>query len=194
MQAQPCRFFQKGYCKFGNSCKFAHTNPTEDACDVSVAGTVADFVRKAPESVANTIKKDLAALQRIQVRPALTAYGLGPHAVNNLIEGRDVSPEEMRLQYMEAVASNTVEQYTRNYELRRRDMEYCIGEVTRNANIAARYQQMGISNTNIRPFIKKPIEESMRELENAGPPAAGAFGSAGFGQPAGFGQSGAFAA
>ncbi|KAM9917090.1 hypothetical protein OXX80_013379, partial [Metschnikowia pulcherrima] len=80
MQAQPCRFFQKGYCKFGNSCKFAHTDPTEDACDVSVAGTVADFVRKAPESVANTIKKDLAALQRIQVRPALTAYGLGPHA------------------------------------------------------------------------------------------------------------------
>lgn len=214
---QICKFYQKGYCRNGDRCNFLHVDPDQEAVPNRVT-SAAQFVNLDPSHIAKEIRDDLDEYLLIQLNPALTAYGTGEFAINNLIAGRDVSPEELRIQYMEAVMNNKLDEFNRAVELKKKDMEYCINEVRKKDSLAARYQQVGISHRDtMKPFIDKTVEQSMTELQNTvgnnnssnvfgG--GAGAFGSSGFGlnsnpfgsnsnpfgsaasKPSGFGSSG----
>lgn len=183
---QVCKFFQQGNCRFGNSCKFFHpsgqllfgSQPTNLALKA--------FQDRNPNDLAKTIQTDLSELPYFQFKPTLTTYGYNEFTANSLIEGRDMSAEELRLQYMEAVANNSLQAYDKNLELRQKDMEYCVNEIKSKDSLAARYQQVGATRKElIKPFIPKTLEQSINDLQNN----AG-FGGSGFGNSGGFGSSG----
>lgn len=187
---QVCKFFQQGNCRFGNSCKFLHpsgqllfgSQPTNPALKA--------FQDRNPNDLAKTIQTDLSELPYFQFKPTLTTYGVNELTANSLIEGRDMSSEELRLQYMEAVANNNLQAYDKNLELRQRDMEYCVNEIKSKDSLAARYQQVGASRKElIKPFIPKTLEQSINDLQNNAGFGGSSFGnSGGFGSP-GFGSS-----
>lgn len=191
---QPCKFFQKGACRFGNNCKFSHE--VAGALNDALAGkseTTTSFLNRTPDSLATEIRTDLQEFERIQLVPALSAYGLGLAPVNSIIEGRDMSADELRLQYLEAVATNSVAQYDTEIELRKKDMAYCVSEVRSNASLAARYQQLGISHRDtIKPFIKKSLAESMNDLKNQPASMSGSNPFGGGANPFGSTSSSAF--
>lgn len=180
---QPCKYFQKGACRFGDRCKFLHSD-----VDITNASTQQVFLNQDPNTLANEIVDDLNDYKHIHMNPALSAYGTGEFAVNNLIEGRDMSPEELRLQYMQALLNNTVNEYNRNLELRSKDMDFCVGEIRKRTTLAARYQQVGISNPGqMKPFIDKTVDQSISALQASG--ATGAGTGAAFGGQNPFGAS-----
>lgn len=212
---QICKFYQKGNCRNGNRCNFLHADP--DVEDIPNRVTSASqFMNLDPSVIAKDIRQDLDEYKQFQMNPALTAYGTGEFAINNLIAGRDVSPEELRIQYMEAQLNNNLNEYNSSIELKKKDMEYCINEVRKKDTLAARYQQVGITHRDtMKPFIDKTVEQSMAELQktvgsnvNGFGGTSGAFGSSGFGlnsnpfgsnanpfgsaasKPSGFGTSG----
>lgn len=183
---QLCKFYQKGICRNGNRCNFLHVDPDEVAQPNRVT-SAQQFMNLDPSTIAKDIREDLDEYRLFQMNPALTAYGTGEFAINNLIAGRDVSPEELRIQYMEALMNNKVDDYNKNIDLKKRDMEFCINEVRKKDTLAARYQQVGITHRDtMKPFIDKTVEQSMAELQNtvgnnSFGGGSGAFGSSGFG-------------
>ena len=109
----PCKFYASGNCKFGNNCKFAHVNNNNNSnSGQNNASVLEKFI--SPNTLydkTSQIKQDLSDYKLLQSNPVLSSYGLGFPAVNNLILGRDLSYEEIRLQYLEAVASNSFPEY-----------------------------------------------------------------------------------
>lgn len=175
-----CKFYQKGYCRNGDRCKFLHGESNDVAPSNRIA-TQQQFMSRDPSSLAKEIRDDLDEYKYIQMNPALTAYGTGEFAINNLIAGRDLSPDELRIQYMEAVQTNKLDEFIRTMELKKKDMEYCINEIRKKDSVAARYQQVGITHRDtIKPFIEKSVEQSIAELQNTlgNNSNGGAFGSA----------------
>lgn len=197
---QVCKFFQQGNCRFGNSCKYLHTSGLLGFGSQRIDSGLQAFQSMNPIDLASTIQADLKELPNFQLKPTLTTYGLNHYTTNSLIEGRDMSPEELRLQYMEAIANNSLDAYNKNLELRQKDMEYCIKEIKAKDSLAARYQQVGTTRKElIKPFIPKTLEQSINDLQNSAAFGgsdfgnSGGFGSSGFGS-SGFGNSGAFGA
>lgn len=191
-----CKFYQKGYCRNGDRCKFLHGESAEAApANGNRITTPQQFMNKPPHTLAKEIRDDLDEYRAIQMDPKLTAYSSSEFAPTNLIAGRDVSPEELHLQYLEAVQNNKLDEYNRNIDLRKRDMDYCINEIRSKDSLAARYQQLGITHRDsMKPFIGQTVEESMAKLQNTAP-SNGAFGSTNAGNPFGsssnpFGSSG----
>lgn len=175
----PCKFYASGNCKFGNNCKFAHVNNNNNSnSGQNNASVLEKFV--SPNTLydkTSQIKQDLSDYKLLQSNPVLSSYGLGFPAVNNLIPGRDLSYEEVRLQYLEAVASNSISEYERNIEARRKDMDYCIDHLRGQEQHAARYQQKS-AEPNVGPaksFIPLSLEENIAQFSN---PGNNAFGSA----------------
>lgn len=196
----PCKFYATGNCKFGNNCKFAHVN-NNNSNSQNNASVLEKFI--SPNTLydkTSQIKQDLSDYKLLQSNPVLSSYGLGFPAVNNLIQGRDLSYEEIRLQYLEAVASNSIPEYERNIEARRKDMDYCVDRIRGQEQVAARYQQKS-AEPNVgpaKPFIPLSLEENIAQFSNPGNNAFGSandqsnpFGATTFGNA---GSSGAFGA
>ena len=172
-----CKFYQKGNCKFGSRCKFLHVDNNNGASN-----------RNAFNSGPSGGGLDAEEYYQIRLDPALTVFSKGGKDGANLISGRDMSPEELRLQYLEAASSNKLEEYNRMIDLRKRDMAYCFDYLKSHANEALMYLQ---GNTN--PFIPLTVEASMQQLANQNTGfsnSANGFGSSGFGSSA-FGASNA---
>lgn len=175
----PCKYYANGNCKFGNNCKFAHVNNNNNSNSGQNNGSVLDkFI--SPNTLfdkTSQIKQDLNDFKLFQSNPVLSSYGLGYPAVNNLILGRDLSYEENRLQYLEAITSNSVPEYEKNIEARRKDMNYCIDHLRGQEQHAARYQQKS-AEPNVgtpKPFIPRTLEENIAQYSSQG---SNVFGSA----------------
>ena len=178
----PCKYYANGNCKFGNNCKFAHVNNNNNNNNNNSGQNGGSVLQKfiSPNTLydkTSQIKQDLNDYKLFQSNPVLSSYGLGYPAVNNLILGRDLSYEENRLQYLEAVASNSVPEYEKNIDSRRKDMNYCIDHLRGQEQHAARYQQKS-AEPNVgtpKPFIPRTLEENIAQYSNQG---SNAFGSA----------------
>ena len=161
-----CKFYAKGNCKYGNSCKFAHVKDTGSSTG---SNTLSNFI--SASNLGNKtaeLKDGLKDYRSFQCKPVLSSFGLGYPAVNNLISGRDFSFEEQRLLYLQALASNNVEDYNRSMEARAKDMDSCVDYLLGKEQHATRYQQKSAEpNAGIpKPFIPVSLEENLTRIMN----------------------------
>lgn len=122
-----CRFFQQGYCRFGNNCRFEHSAP-------QYTNTVSPLLRQntqpppnvtAPKSnqgnnafrtnrkdardIFNLIVQDVNEAEKGGVWP-LSSYNFWPAVAHGNVPGlEDLSPEEMRHLQMQAQAAGTLD-------------------------------------------------------------------------------------
>ncbi|GME85224.1 unnamed protein product [Ambrosiozyma monospora] len=75
-----------------------------------------------------------------------TAYSLKPPANINLITGRDMSFEEIRLQYYNAKATNSIPQFENQYKNRVNDMKQNCLKLKNESSKAARFLQLAVQN------------------------------------------------
>ena len=185
-----CKFWKQGKCNKGANCNFLHGDPGQRG---GGGGALADFVSDAKlDELERQMREDLSDYTKFASRPALSSYGLGQPAVNNVISGRDLSFEEARVQYMAAVAANAVPQFERDMHARQQDMQQTIAGLRGRERMAARWQQKSAENpqATIRPFTPG-LEESLAKIgAAAGGATPGAFGAAGFGAGSGAGAGG----
>jgi len=93
-----CQFFQRGSCRFGSLCKNEHPGQkTQAAPALASSGAFS----------AESIKQDLTIERPIW---ALTSYGPAKNEPN-LIGGIDLSPDELRWEYVQAVKANNPQLY-----------------------------------------------------------------------------------
>lgn len=186
---QICKYYANGNCKFGNSCRFSHEDPKD--LTKKKGYTLQDFISpKELNNLTESIRLGLNEYKQFASTPVLSSFGLGHPAVNNLIDGRDVSFEELRLQYLEASQNNTLGELERQLELRKKDMEYCINHIRGKENLAARYQQKSAEpGAQLpKPFVPLSVDESLARLSqqpnalgNGNAAAANPFGQSSFG-------------
>ncbi|WBF11171.1 hypothetical protein N7582_000392 [Saccharomyces uvarum] len=148
----PCKYFQRGQCKFGNRCKFSHvytnsdtnSNSNNDITTENDSG-LNNFSNFIDPRNLDLIKRDLTSDMNsafsIQFTPLSSSYSLGFPCTLNLISGRDYSPEEARHQYYEAQRTGTLPQYEQEMRSRALDMQKCIDHVKKHADWGARYLQ-----------------------------------------------------
>ncbi|WEJ93110.1 hypothetical protein PSN45_000571 [Yamadazyma tenuis] len=200
----PCKFYPN--CRKGNSCPFSHERGDSDGLqNVWNSETVASFTsQNAINPKSNQIKQDMRDFKDFASNPTLSSYGLAAPAVVNLIEGRDMSYEEVRLKYMEAVSTNKMAEFEKEMAARDKDMQFCINHMNNKEQHAVRYLQTCMSQVPSKKFIPKTVEENINEFMNSstgfgggfGTPSTSAFGttnpfsssSGGFGS-SGFGQN-----
>ncbi|GMG27011.1 unnamed protein product [Ambrosiozyma monospora] len=75
-----------------------------------------------------------------------TAYSLKPPANINLITGRDMSFEEIRLQYYNAKLTNSLPQFENQYKNRTNDMKQNCLKLKNESTKAARFLQLAVQN------------------------------------------------
>ncbi|QLL31890.1 hypothetical protein HG536_0C00570 [Torulaspora globosa] len=203
----PCKYFQQGNCKWGNSCKYAHVYANSDGSNQAQGSSMSEtdlyksFI--SPTSMAKIQKVILSDLQESEIfqkSPLASAYSYGVPCGINLINDRDLSPEELRFKYYEARQKGTLSQYEAEVLAREKDMKKCLQHIRDHPDWAARYLQKGTKelretgHTTLKSgFINFPIDFT-------GQAGFGASGSSSFGinpftqgQNA-FGSTGAFGA
>ncbi|PLW57228.1 hypothetical protein PCANC_03131 [Puccinia coronata f. sp. avenae] len=98
-----CSFFLKGYCKFGSTCRNSHVvdGANKTASNSSLPGP------DSFDTISRTMHDDLTTEKPLYY---LSVYS--PHKLaTNMIDGTDVSPEELRFQAYQARANNNPSQY-----------------------------------------------------------------------------------
>ncbi|QLQ82298.1 hypothetical protein HG537_0H00590 [Torulaspora globosa] len=184
----PCKYFQQGNCKWGNSCKYAHVYANSDGSNqgqgtgMSEADLYKSFTN--PSSMAKIQKVILSDLQEseiIQKSPLASAYSYGLPCGINLINDRDLSPEELRFKYYEARQRGNLGQYEAEVLAREKDMKKCLQHIRDHPDWAVRYLQRGTKElretgqTTLKTgFINFPIDFT-------GQTGFGASGSSSFG-------------
>lgn len=137
-----------------------------------------------PSSMAKiqkVILNDLEESNNFQKSPLASAYSYGLPCGVNLINDRDLSPEELRFKYYEARQKGTLGQYEAEVVVREKDMKKCVQHIRDHPDWAARYLQRGTKElretgqTTLKSgFINFPIDFT-------GQAGFGASGSSGFG-------------
>ncbi|RFU80073.1 ccch zinc finger domain-containing [Trichoderma arundinaceum] len=141
-----CRFYQQGYCKFGNSCRYEHTNAGGNRNQSSnrfgaLGGTNTGGNESALSKYSispDVIEKDLTieAPQWI-----LSAYAPGRDAPDQLFGGypREQSFEELRLHYLVGKASGNEQQALNEAQQLYQNAKQQMESAARNPTEAARF-------------------------------------------------------
>ncbi|KAK6459249.1 uncharacterized protein RJT20DRAFT_124443 [Scheffersomyces xylosifermentans] len=203
----PCKFFAAGNCRFGSNCKFSHSDTNNRSSygggHKGSASKSSNHSNRSENALSRFISVDSIDLRTkelkeaitdynsglIQCKPLLSSMGFGNPAVNNLISGRDMSFEEIRLLYEDAAAKNHVLDFENDIQARTHDMDYCIKFLTGKEQLAVRYSQKAAESPDIKlkPFIDKSLEQNLQMFSKQG----GAFGSFGQGSSSAFGSNNA---
>lgn len=210
-----CKFFQQGYCKNGNNCRFEHINPNNNRFSAfgggggGGGGGGASNNRNAKE-LPFSLSKETIQLDLTSEKPQwiLSSYGPGRDAPEQLFGGfpREQSFEEVRLVYEEGAAMGNpqaalsqIEGIYRNAEnqiqttLQNLDgaVDYIVSAQTKNPNRLSVVQ----NNTNGTFAVGRQQQTSnpfgaMAPNQPApfGNPSGG-LGGVGFGQPSALGPT-----
>ncbi|KAL7898181.1 hypothetical protein HDV63DRAFT_374930 [Trichoderma sp. SZMC 28014] len=204
-----CRFFQQGYCKFGNSCRFEHVNPGSNRNQPSsnrfgsLAGNNSsggDTTLSKYNITPDVIEKDLTTEAPQWI---LSAYAPGRDAPDQLFGGypREQSFEELRLHYMVGKASGNEQQALNEAQQLWQNAKQQMENAARNPSEAAQFIVGGENRHPNRHDICKegtqgaPFGEFL--VGKRPNPAANAFGgntsmtttTSSFGQPSALGQA-----
>lgn len=90
----PCKFFQQGNCRRGNSCKFGHFLANDNNRTTSNDDPYKSFI--SPTSIDKHKKQildDMADAASYALTPLTSAYSLADPCAVNLIQARDISPK-----------------------------------------------------------------------------------------------------
>ncbi|KAG7879891.1 hypothetical protein KL905_001384 [Ogataea polymorpha] len=148
-QRKVCPYFQNGNCRYGNRCHNLHIkNGHEDLKSFTSTSSL--------QAKTEDIRKNIdAILPDVRNGAILTAFSLPPPANVNIISGRDVSYEELRVQYYQNPDTAVHE-----YNSRKQDMIKCLEYVRKDAQKAARYLQLAAEKNpaDVKPFINFSID------------------------------------
>ncbi|AAS54375.2 AGL116Cp [Eremothecium gossypii ATCC 10895] len=201
---QPCKYFQQGRCNKGNACNFAHVHSggasSGSGGGKSEAERYSEFVSDgALERWGNMVSSDMGDVALFQTRPLLSSYAPTDVAAVNLIQGRDLSAEESRFQWWEAMAQGKKAQYDAAMAARAKDIEKCVAYVKSNAKKGARFLQLATKRFReqgtypSKPFIEHELDLTGGSGFGAAPlGGGGAFGQAAFGSTGGTMAASAF--
>ncbi|KAH3665899.1 hypothetical protein OGAPHI_004088 [Ogataea philodendri] len=184
-QRKICPFFQAGNCRYGSKCRNLHIKSSQE--DLKSFISPGSLNTKTEE-----IKKNVnSILPDVRNGAVLTSYSLAPPANVNLISGRDMSFEELRLQYYQNKDSAVFE-----YNCRKQDMIKCLERVKTEAYKGARYLQLAAEKPpqGVKSFIDFPIDMNAQSQPNAfgaprqnspfgAPATSNAFGGASISNP-----------
>ncbi|KAL7805837.1 hypothetical protein V8C44DRAFT_340169 [Trichoderma aethiopicum] len=141
-----CRFYQQGYCKFGNSCRYEHPNAGGNRNQSSnrfgtLGGTNAGTGDSALSKYSITpevIEKDLTTEAPQWI---LSAYAPGRDAPDQLFGGypREQSFEELRLHYLAGKASGNEQQALNEAQVLYQNAKQQMESAARNPMEAARF-------------------------------------------------------
>ncbi|PTB61952.1 hypothetical protein BBK36DRAFT_1130464 [Trichoderma citrinoviride] len=141
-----CRFYQQGYCKFGNSCRYEHPNAGGNRNQSSNrfgalggANTGGNDNALSKYSIApEVIEKDLTSEAPQWI---LSAYAPGRDAPDQLFGGypREQSFEELRLHYLAGKASGNEQQALNEAQQLYQNAKQQMESAARNPMEAARF-------------------------------------------------------
>lgn len=141
-----CRFYQQGYCKFGNSCRYEHPNAGGNRNQSSnrfgsLGGTntgTSDSALSKYSITPEVIEKDLTSDAPQWI---LSAYAPGRDAPDQLFGGypREQSFEELRLHYLMGKASGNEQQALNEAQQLYQNAKQQMESAARNPMEAARF-------------------------------------------------------
>ncbi|KAL5941608.1 hypothetical protein ACKVV1_006328 [Pyricularia oryzae] len=191
-----CKFFQQGYCKNGNNCRFEHPNANSNRFSAFGGGGGASNNRNTKELPFN-LSKETIQLDLTTEKPQwiLSSYGPGRDAPEQLFGGfpREQSFEEVRLVYEEGVLMGNPQGALSQIEGIYRDADNQIQNALQNLDGAVEYI---ISAQNKNPNRLSVVQNNTngtfavgRQQQTNNPfGAPKPFGAAAGGTPGGFGQ------
>ncbi|KAG7750526.1 hypothetical protein KL911_000934 [Ogataea haglerorum] len=160
-QRKVCPYFQNGNCRYGNRCHNLHIkNGHEDLKSFTSASSL--------QAKTEDIRKNIdGILPDVRNGAILTAFSLPPPANVNVISGRDMSYEELRLHYY-----RDPDTAVREYNSRKQDMIKCLEFVRKDAQKAARYLQLAAEKNpaDVKPFINFSIDTNAAPSSTASLP------------------------
>ncbi|KAL6870483.1 hypothetical protein J3F83DRAFT_760959 [Trichoderma novae-zelandiae] len=141
-----CRFYQQGYCKFGNSCRYEHPSaggnrnqPSNRFGSLGGTNTGANDSALSKYSITpEVIEKDLTSEAPQWI---LSAYAPGRDAPDQLFGGypREQSFEELRLHYLMGQASGNEQQALNEAQQLWQNAKQQMESAARNPTEAARF-------------------------------------------------------
>ncbi|KAA8908109.1 hypothetical protein FN846DRAFT_945946 [Sphaerosporella brunnea] len=201
MSGNICRYFNTPQgCRFGTSCRFVHpigANATPFGAAAQQPRTPDSYI----PATAENIKTDL------HERPIwpLSSFGSGKNPPCQLIDGKDVSPEEARVMAYLAQAEGNPAAYAERWTMLTNEATIQIQNILNDLPGAVRYMEQSQQNRDQIYKYKTPGEQSPvasapspfgqpaqpQQTPNTfgtpAQPSQSAFGTPAFGQPA-FGQ------
>ncbi|CEP61439.1 FG-nucleoporin NUP42 LALA0_S03e02894g [Lachancea lanzarotensis] len=197
----PCKYFQQGRCKKGNNCNFAHvyTNDNGNGSGGKNGGgdLYQNFINASNlGKYAKEVEDDMASASELKFQPLTSSYGLGTPCAVNLIQDRDLSPEESRFLYYQAQAQNSVPAYETQMQARASDSQFCRNFIAADTRKAARFLQLATQKAfeTGAPLAKGFIDRPLDLTGNSYPPptansgASNLFGATGGSTQNPFGQ------
>ncbi|SCU96763.1 LAFA_0G07976g1_1 [Lachancea sp. 'fantastica'] len=210
----PCKYFQQGRCKKGNNCNFAHVytnnsngNGNGNGGKTGGGDLYQNFINPSNlGKYAKEVEDDMTTASELKFQPLTSSYGLGNPCAVNLIQDRDLSPEESRFLYYQSQLQNAVPTFQTQMQARASDSQFCRNFVAADTRKAARFLQLATQKTFengvplAKGFIEKPLDLTGNSYSNtaANSGASNLFGSTNsfqnpFGQQtSGFSQTGTF--
>lgn len=103
-----CKFFQQGYCRYGQNCRFEHVYGSKYTYHATTPQPVVTNTEHTDEQLVNQVQTDVKSVLHGS-QWILSCYA--PYKEKPIIPGiHDLSPEEMRLFIYESKRNNTLEQ------------------------------------------------------------------------------------
>ncbi|KAJ2395106.1 Nucleoporin-like protein 2 [Coemansia sp. RSA 2603] len=156
-----CQYFLQGKCSFGSRCRNEHPQNRPSAFGQSASQNIiqggstptsnrfstfsspgfgnqtssfSSFATKETPAAKESSGLTADALSRgISDRPMWKLSCFGPmNNKPNILSGTDISPEEMRMDYMQAASSNQLNAYERKYQQLESEVETMISDIKRN--------------------------------------------------------------
>ncbi|KAJ1723853.1 Nucleoporin-like protein 2, partial [Coemansia erecta] len=202
-----CQYFLQGKCSFGNRCRNEHPQSRPSAFGQSASQNIiqggstptsnrfstfsspgfgnqtssfSSFASKGAPAAKESSGLSADALSRgISDRPMWKLSCFGPmYNKPNIMNGTDISPEEMRMDYMQAASSNQLDACERKYQQLESEVESMISDIKRNTEKYAKDWELQHGDGDSKPKESGFGQTNTKSAFGSGSSAFGSSGSA----------------